>query len=157
MATSQDKYQVGRALTVIPSDTIDIINPASGVISSSATGTTANKLVDTTQTFTNTIHSGDIIRNNTDDTLATVVGIDDANTLSLSADIMASGEDYVLYKKSGSRGAVLYVGVAGDVAVETIGGDQVVYLDIAAGSWMPVKVNKVLATGTTAISILAQW
>lgn len=154
---AQDKYQIGRALVVIPSDTIDIISPSSAVISSTATDTSASALVDSTQNFLNTVHSGDVIRNTTNDTLSVVTGIVDSDTLQLSVDIMTSGDTYQLYKKTGPKGAVLYVGGTGNVAVETVGGDQVTFVGVVAGSWMPVKVNKVLATGTDATDILAQW
>jgi len=66
------------------------------IVDGSADGTIANKLVDSGETFTNRIAAGDLVRNTTDNTEAKVTAIDDANTLSLSADIMASGEDYII-------------------------------------------------------------
>tara|TARA_R100000900_G_scaffold145687_1_gene132248 strand:+ start:2091 stop:2357 length:267 start_codon:yes stop_codon:yes gene_type:complete len=58
---------------------------------------------------------------------------------------------------SGNNGCVLYVGVAGDVKVTTAGGDDVVFTGILAGSFVPVQVIKVFATGTTATNIVALW
>jgi len=54
-------------------------------------------------------------------------------------------------------GCLLYVGEAGDVAVETVGGDTVTFVGLLGGSFIPVHVRKVLSTGTTADSILAIW
>jgi len=66
------------------------------IVDGTTDGTTASKLVDSSETFTNRIAVGDKVRNTTDDTEAYVTAVDDANTLSLSADIMASGEDYII-------------------------------------------------------------
>jgi hypothetical protein len=57
----------------------------------------------------------------------------------------------------GNNGCVLYVGVAGDVKVTTAGGDDVTFTGILAGSFIPVQVVKVFATGTTATNIVALW
>ena len=64
-----------------------------------ATSTTANKLVDSTQNFNTTAQVGSFIKNTTDSTTASVTAIDDDTTLSLSSDIMASGENYILFAK----------------------------------------------------------
>ena len=63
------------------------------------TATTANKLVDSTQNFTDTAQVGSFIKNTTDDTTASVTAIDSDTTLSLSSDIMASGENYIVFAK----------------------------------------------------------
>ena len=50
----------------------------------------------------------------------------------------------------------LYVGGAGDVAVTAIGTDTAVTLvGVTAGSIIPVRARKVMATNTTATSIVA--
>ncbi len=61
-------------------------------------------------------------------------------------------------------GCVLYIGVAlTTLKVETIGGDEVTFKAVPAGSFLPVQVKKVFATGTvgdaTIVSgdILALW
>ena len=64
-----------------------------------ATSTTANKLVDSTQNFNTTAQVGSFIKNTTDSTTASVTAIDDDTTLSISSDIMASGENYILFAK----------------------------------------------------------
>tara|TARA_R100000742_G_C4278574_1_gene101602 strand:+ start:2331 stop:3887 length:1557 start_codon:yes stop_codon:yes gene_type:complete len=59
--------------------------------------TTSNKLVDSTQNFNSTVQVGSYVKNTTDNTTASVTAIDSDTTLSLSADIMASGENYIIY------------------------------------------------------------
>jgi hypothetical protein len=54
----------------------------------------------------------------------------------------------------GNTGPTLYIGSDGNVAVETIGGDTVTFANVVAGSFMPLQVRKVLATGTTSTGIL---
>ena len=54
-----------------------------------------------------------------------------------------------------NRTTCLYVGVGGDVRVLTVGGDDVTFAGVPSGSFMPVWVIKVFATGTTASNILA--
>jgi len=61
-------------------------------------GTTADKLVDTSQNFTTTAKIGMIVFNTTDLTFAYVTNVDSDSILSLSADIMTTGEDYEIYK-----------------------------------------------------------
>ena len=59
--------------------------------------------------------------------------------------------------QSYSNGCVLYVGVAGDVKVKMAGGNDVVFKTVAAGSFLPINVIQVFATGTTATDIVALW
>jgi len=61
-----------------------------------ATATTADKLVDANQGFTDAIYVGMTVYNTTDSTTASVTAIDSDTILSLSADIMASGETYII-------------------------------------------------------------
>lgn len=56
-----------------------------------------------------------------------------------------------------NNGCVLYVGGAGDLTVDTIGGDTVTFVAVPAGSFIPVQVTRVYAAGTTATSIVALW
>jgi len=149
------KLQVGLGVNVIPSDTINIPNVAGPTESGSATSTSANNLVDTAATFTDNL-VGYIVYNTTDNTVATVNSITDANTLVLSADIMASGENYTLYADD-NAGCVLYVGGAGDLRVLTSSGSDITFTGVLAGSFIPVQVKKVFATSNTASSILALW
>lgn len=56
-----------------------------------------------------------------------------------------------------NNGCVLYIGGAGNLRVTTIGGDDVSFTGILAGSFLPVQVVKVWADGTSATNIVALW
>lgn len=56
-----------------------------------------------------------------------------------------------------NNGCVLYIGGSGDIKVKTAGGDEVTFTGVQAGTFMPVNVVQVFATGTTATNILALW
>ena len=47
----------------------------------------------------------------------------------------------------------LYVGVSGDVALITVSGDQFTLVGLTAGIFHPLRVRRILSTGTTATSI----
>lgn len=51
----------------------------------------------------------------------------------------------------------LYVGAAGNVAVRMAGGGSVTLANVPAGTLLPIRVDRVLATGTTAGGILGFW
>jgi hypothetical protein len=53
------------------------------------------------------------------------------------------------------RATSLYVGGAGNVAVEMAGGDDVTFSGVVAGTQLFIEVAKIKATGTTATNILA--
>ena len=56
---------------------------------------------------------------------------------------------------SNDYGYVLYIGTAGDLVVETIGGQDLTYANVAVG-WFPVRVRKV-KEATTADDIVAHF
>lgn len=51
---------------------------------------------------------------------------------------------------------VLYVGTGGALQVVLVGGDTVTLQNLTPG-FVPLRVRRVLATGTTAADILAFW
>ena len=105
------KLQVSQALKVAPSDTVHIPDPSTKVISGTTDATTANKLELSTATFlTDGIQTNAIVYNTTDNTAAYVTAIDSDTVLSVSVDIFATGEDFVIYNEA-TIGAVLYIGV----------------------------------------------
>ena len=55
-----------------------------------------SKLKDSTEVFTDRIAAGDKVRNTTDNTEAYVTAVDSASILSISSDIMGSGDDYII-------------------------------------------------------------
>ncbi len=62
--------------------------------SGTATGTTANKLVDSNQNFLTTVKIGMTVYNTTDSTVTNVTAVDSDTQLTLADDIMVSGEAY---------------------------------------------------------------
>lgn len=159
------KLQTSRALSVIPSDTVPIPNPTP-MASGAATSTITNALEDTTKDFIALgINTGDVVYNISSLTCATIVSITSATELELNVDIMTSGQDYIIYQNSPlsgdpNAGCVLYVGglTAGDVEVVTAGGDTVIFALVPAGSFVPVNVVQVKASGTDAgLYIVALW
>ena len=97
---------------------------------------TTNKLVDSTQDFSSTVQPRDLIVNTTDGTVAFVGAVDSNTTLSLvdasnsASDIMASGERYEIHR-------------------------PIVFQNVAAGSFLPIEVDRIFAFATTADDIMA--
>ena len=158
------KLQVGRSLAVIPSPNTNIPMP-NVIVTSTATTTTANKLVDSTKNFTSlgtnplNVQVGDIVYNTTTSTAATVTNVDSATQLSLNANIMTATNAYTLYSGTNTAGStepcVLYIGTSGNIKVVTAGGDEVTFVGVSG--FFPVQVIRVLSAGTTATNIVALW
>lgn len=51
----------------------------------------------------------------------------------------------------------IYVGVAGNVAIVSTGGDDVTFVGVLAGSILPVRCRQVKSTGTTATNIIGLY
>jgi hypothetical protein len=51
----------------------------------------------------------------------------------------------------------LYIGRAGDVSVVMVSGQSVSFTDVAAGTILPLRVQRVNASDTTASEIVALW
>lgn len=51
----------------------------------------------------------------------------------------------------------LYVGVTGNVAVITLGGQTITFTGVPAGTVLPSACTQVKATNTTATNIVAMW
>ena len=52
-------------------------------------------------------------------------------------------------------GAVLFVGTVGQINCITEGGDNVLFQNVPSGTILPVKIKRVLNTGTTAQGLIA--
>ena len=93
------KLQAGRAWQVNNSDNTDIPNIGISGPSGSTTSGSATQLIDSSATFlTSGVKLNMIVVNTTDGTQAVVIGIDDDNTLTVSANIFAvSGKNYEIY------------------------------------------------------------
>jgi hypothetical protein len=157
------KNTFSRALRVIPSDNADIPS-FQDVTSGTNTSAVTNQLVNTSGNFINTnVAVGDVVYNITDGTAATVVSVSSATVVVLNANIFAaSGKNYIIYQESpqtglGNPGCYLYVGGAGNVAVTTLGGDEVTFNAVPVGTVLPVQVSKLKSTGTTATLVNALW
>lgn len=51
----------------------------------------------------------------------------------------------------------LYVGTAGNVAVQMAGGASVTFQSVPAGALLAIRPRRILATGTTASNLVALW
>jgi hypothetical protein len=152
------KLQAGRAWSVNKSDNTDIPDIGTAGPTGTTTSGSTTQLIDTNATFlTSGVKLNMIIVNTTDNTQAVVIGIEDDNTLTVSANIFAaSGKAYKIYGGH-QEGAVLYIGTAGNLKVRTVAGDEVTFQGVNTGTFFPVNVVKVFATGTSADNIIALW
>lgn len=159
------KTTFSRALRVIPTDNA-VVPSAQTISTGTNTSAVTNQLVNTSGDFVNlNLAVGDVVYNTTDGTAATVVSVSSATVIVLNADIFAAtGKTYVIYQQSpqtsyGNNGCFLFIGGAGNVAVTTIGGDDVIFNAVPVGTVLPVQVLKVKSSGsgTTATLINALW
>lgn len=159
------RIQPSRALTVYKSDFADIPYPAIAVTGTASAPASPNELVDLTKDFTTlAVYAGDIVYNLSVPAAATITGNplpSSPNTLMLNAPIMSAGDSYIIYQSSPqaggqNTGCVLYVGTTGDVKVTTAGYDEVTFVGVQGGTFLPVQVVKVWNTGASA-DIIALW
>ena len=148
------KLQGYRAWNVNKSDNTDIPNIGIAGPSGTTTSAATKQLIDSNANFTaESVQTGMIVVNTTDGTQTTVLSIENTTTLNVTEDIMANAEAYQLYDGN-QEGAVLYIGTAGNLKVTTAGGD---FQGVNTGTFFPVNVVKVFATGTSADNIIALW
>lgn len=163
--------QPTKAITVIPSDTINIPEPGSyftgGNTGSGTTLTTAGaKFLGTPNPgntgYSNRVAAGDVIYQGT--TIVTVVSVDSDTQLTVSATLTGGGATYEIYRgnggsqtqlRAGNEGFSLFVGTAGDLAVIPASStDTVVLKNVPDSSFIPLQVARVVAA-TTASDIVA--
>ena len=74
-----------------------------------------------------------------------------------SAQVVTPGAatDFIQFSGASTRGCIIYIGVGGDLNVITSSGDNVTFVDVPSGSFLPVQVMQVVSTLTTATSLLA--
>lgn len=155
------------ATSVTPSDTVDLI-PSQNAVVVTATGT---QTAGATYRFTlsqadyeDKISAGDLLVEG-GDTLARILSLtwNTPTEVDMTFDAaFGASSSFSFYSDPPSlanliHGAVLYVGTGGALAVETIGGDDVVFTNVANGTFIYVECKKVKATGTGASGILAIW
>ena len=163
--------QPTQAITVIPSDAINIPEPGSyltgGNTGSGTTLTTAGaKFLGTFNAgntgYSNRVAAGDVIYQGT--TIVTVVSVDSDTQLTVSAALTGGGATYEIYRgnggaqtqlPAGNEGFSLFVGTAGDLAVIPASStDTVVLKNVPDSSFIPLQVARVLSS-TTAADIVA--
>jgi hypothetical protein len=157
------KTTFSRALRAHPSDNADIAYP-NQIAGGSNTTATAFKLINSAAKYiTKNLKTGDVVHNDTAGTAATIVSVDSETELTLNANIFTStAQVYVVYSMSsqtsmGNPGCLLYVGGTGNVSVITIGGNQITFNGVPAGTTLPIQVRRLRATGTTATLVNALW
>ena len=69
-----------------------------------------------------------------------------------AADVVTSNT--VTYE-SPTRG--VYVGVGGNVKVDMVSGGTVTFVGVAAGTLLPIQVERIYTTGTTATNMVALY
>lgn len=163
--------QPTQAITVVPSQTINIPEPDAYITgnNSAVTGTT---ITDASANFlgvnnpgntgySNRVAIGDVVYVNNLGviTMVTVTTITDNNNIVVSASVTGS-RPYEIYRSnagpSDSEGFSLFVGGAGNLSVIPASSDQVVILEnIPDSSFIPLQVKRVNALATTATKIIA--
>ena len=155
------KLQVGRALDVIPSDDTLIPDVSSRIHSGTGNFSSANLLVDSVAStdFREIVNNpGAIIYNTGAGGSYNVSSVVPANGVQLRlnpATTAGAADAYDVYNAA-TTGCVLYVGVSGNLRVETAGRDIVTFSNLPVG-FVPVQVIRVFATGTTATNVIALW
>ena len=159
--------QPTQAITVIPSDAINIPEPGSyltgGNTGSGTTLTTAGaKFLGTFNAgntgYSNRVAAGDVVYKGT--TIVTVVSVDSDTQLTVSAPgLTGGGATYEIYRgnggaqtqlPAGNEGFSLFVGTGGNIAVIPASStDTVVLKNVPNSSFIPLQVARVLLTGTT--------
>ena len=158
------------AIKVIPNDNINLPEPGLKTSGASTTGTAGVTLKDSSNDFLNSatnpngynIAPGYIVYNTSTNAVAKIITINDANTITLDTAIMAAvGNTYEIYEGNNSAGGTdlnIYVGTGGDIQVMMTAGDSTenhLFQNVVSGSFLPIKVKRVLATNTTASNLLA--
>ena len=163
--------QPTQAITVIPSDAINIPEPGSYLTGgNTGTGTTLTtagaKFLGTFNAgntgYSNRVAAGDVIYQGT--TIVTVVSVDSDTQLTVSAALTGGGATYEIYRgnggaqtqlPAGNEGFSLFVGTAGNLAVIPASStDTVVLNNVPDSSFIPLQVTRVVAA-TTASNIVA--
>jgi hypothetical protein len=155
------KTHYGRAINVIPSDTVNIPNPAGLGTTGTTDDEAANQLKDNSANFTTNL-LGAIVVNTSNNTIANVVGFVNSGILILDADIFTTGEGYVIYNSDNNQGCAIYIPKQepSKLTVLTVGGDIIAFQscgDTNASSILPVNVLRVFSDGTSLSDLVALW
>ncbi len=155
-----------KAIDVVPDDGLNIPQPGSvAEATDGSQGLGAHPtFTSASSTFqTDFISGGDVVYIGGSE-IREVLKVESNTQLRLKTPAVAFGANpYKIYKgnggelKQGQDGYSLFVGTAGDVAVLPVGTgqDEVVLKNVANNSYVPLQVQRVLDSGTTAADILA--
>lgn len=152
------------SMNVVTSDTVDIPSPWTEYKSGTTSGSASTLLIDFYEGgFIGVVEVGDVVWNTTDNTISTVREIVDDNTLSLYDAIMGTFETYRIFRRNSGDSPFIWVSCNNatvDVTVLTDSGEQVLFDTISQDTILPVRVKRVLSTGTTISTfgqIVALW
>ena len=152
------KLQAGRALAVINSNSINIPDVGGPTVTSTMSQAPPSNvtLVDNTQDFTamTGLVGSTVIVNGT--AISRVESVTNATSIVLEDAILTTSQDYVIYFED-TNGCVLYAGSGGNIRVLTTGNDDVTFVGVAPGAFIPVQVKRVFASGTGPSDIVALW
>ncbi len=159
-----NKTQYGRALAIIPSDTVPIPNIATEVVRSTTTGASSDFILedDNVNFIDLNVNQMAIVYNLTQQTSTTAIRIESANSLLLTDNIMSGGDEYIIYNEADIAGCALYIAtknIENQITVKTVGGDVVTFFRFQGGTILPVNVSMVYATGFVEIqdTVLGLW
>ncbi len=166
------KLQVGLGIKVVPSDTINIPN-ASGALFAGTVASVSTNTITVTQApgvsfLDMNLAAGMIVQNDAATNITTIVSVDDADSITLGNVTGFSGTTKFKIFTQDSVGCVLYVGNASadadtfNVSVVTSSGSELTFSGLQSGSFIPVQVKQVKATGTGAngtgtLELVALW
>jgi hypothetical protein len=155
------KTHYARAIKVIPSDTVDIPNPAGLGMTGTADETNTDQLTDTTATFTTNLQ-GAVVINKTTGSIANVVGFINSIKLALDADIFSSGDEYEIYNSDNNQGCSIYIPAQtpAKLTVKTVGGDVITLTGCGSNTdsiILPLSVVRVMSTETGLANMVALW
>ena len=157
-----------KAIDVVPSDLVNIPQP--GSVTGATDGTQGATFASPSSTFrTDFISGGDVIiatQGGVSEMIEIESVVNETELTLFSSFSFSNPITFKIYKGNGGggiQGAVgndgysLFVGTGGDLAVlpAGTGQDQVVLKNVANNSYVPLQVQRVLSTGTTAANVLA--
>lgn len=142
------KTTFSRALNIYPSEFANI--PYPNLITSATNSTAASSTVtDVTATFiTDNVKTGDIVISIGDGLSATVVDVISETQLELNSIVGGTCKIYQASSQTGigNQGCYIYNTIVdNNIDVVTIGGDEVSFQAIPAGTLLPIQVLKVVS------------
>jgi hypothetical protein len=156
------KTHYGRSINVIPSDTVNIPNPAGLGMTGTTDNDGTNQLKDSSANFTTNL-LGAIVVNTTTNAIANVVGFINSGILTLDDNIFEGTiNGYAIYNSDNNQGCSIYIPAQepNKLKVLTVGGDVIEFKgcgDLNSGSILPVNVLRVFDKDTDLTDLIALW